>query len=239
MDDKGLTDYLLLLVHDEALGCAPEDIAQDVAREVAETMTMDFFGVPLDADLNDAVWGRSLGGGYMKKASTMIANDSWYAANPDEARAANGPEATPRRLPAPTARRMNAVDRRVAEMRPSAIRLTLTTPSHYAPYVQCGSHPALSRRDVLRRWEELEWWACVYCDASFDRMVVAEVDHVVPLAKGGVHEWANLAPACATCNRLKSDRDMSDWLALSAGQPCTEGHVAITRSAQDADTETP
>ncbi|CAO0835157.1 DNA polymerase I OS=Streptomyces microflavus OX=1919 GN=Smic_80720 PE=3 SV=1 [Streptomyces microflavus] len=24
----------------------------------------------------------------MKKASTMIANDSWYAANPDEARAA-------------------------------------------------------------------------------------------------------------------------------------------------------
>lgn len=88
MDDKGLTDYLLLLVHDEALGCAPEDIAQDVAREVAETMTMDFFGVPLDADLNDAVWGRSWGGGYMKKAATMTANDEWYAAHPDAAAAA-------------------------------------------------------------------------------------------------------------------------------------------------------
>lgn len=124
-------------------------------------------------------------------------------------------------------------------MRPSAIRLTQRACPIAPPMRSVEPAPALSRRDVLRRWEELEWWACVYCDASFDRMVVAEVDHVVPLAKGGAHEWANLAPACATCNRLKSDRDMSDWLALSAGQPCTEGHVAITRSAQDTDTETP
>lgn len=86
MVDKGLTDYLLLLVHDEALGCAPDDIADDVAREVAETMKMDFFGVPLDTD--PEVTGRSWGAGYMKKASTMIANDSYYAAHPDEAAAA-------------------------------------------------------------------------------------------------------------------------------------------------------
>ncbi|WP_405927866.1 HNH endonuclease [Streptomyces griseus] len=98
--------------------------------------------------------------------------------------------------------------------------------------------PTLSRRDVLRRWEELEWWACVYCDASFGPMVVAEADHITPLAKGGVHSFVNLAPACADCNRAKSDLDMSDWMALSAGQCGTEGNRSVTRRARDTHTET-
>ncbi|MEU8840277.1 HNH endonuclease signature motif containing protein [Streptomyces roseus] len=75
-----------------------------------------------------------------------------------------------------------------------------------------------SRADVVQLWEELEWWSCAYCDADFGGAVIPEVDHVTPLAKGGLHEWSNLAPACAECNRLKSDRDMADWLSVLAGQ---------------------
>ncbi|MFJ4768503.1 DNA polymerase [Streptomyces uncialis] len=86
LDAKGLVDYLFLPIHDEVLGSAPDDIAEDVAREVGATMRMDFFGVPLDTDPD--VGGRSWGSLYMKSASTMIANDSWYAANPDAARVA-------------------------------------------------------------------------------------------------------------------------------------------------------
>ncbi|MDX2575941.1 DNA polymerase [Streptomyces scabiei] len=86
MDDKGLTEYLYLPIHDECLGSAPADIAEDVAREVGDAMAMDFFGVPLDTD--PEVGGVSWGSLYMKKAETMIENDPWYAANPDEARAA-------------------------------------------------------------------------------------------------------------------------------------------------------
>ncbi|MFJ3588626.1 DNA polymerase [Streptomyces sp. NPDC090231] len=86
MDDKGLTDYLLAPVHDEVLGCAPDDIAEDIAREVGETMTMDFFGVPLDSD--PEVTGRSWGSGYVKKAAVMVEQDSWYAAHPEAAAAA-------------------------------------------------------------------------------------------------------------------------------------------------------
>ncbi|MGI5404176.1 DNA polymerase [Streptomyces sp. CA-135486] len=86
MDEKGLTDYLLLPIHDEALGCAPDDIADDVAREVGESMSMDFFGVPLDTD--PEVGGRSWGSLYMKKAATMIEHDPWYAAHPEAAAAA-------------------------------------------------------------------------------------------------------------------------------------------------------
>ncbi|GAA1064726.1 DNA polymerase [Streptomyces asiaticus] len=88
MDDKGLTEYLLLPIHDEVLASAPEDVAEDVAAEIAKTMSMDFFGVPLDADLTDAVSGYSWGSGYMKDAETMMANDEWYAAHPEAARAA-------------------------------------------------------------------------------------------------------------------------------------------------------
>ncbi|MFJ3084432.1 HNH endonuclease [Streptomyces halstedii] len=137
---------------------------------------------------------------------------------------------TPRRLPAPTARRLTVVDRTVvAENTPSAVRPVRRQYPIAPPMRGTGPSAGLSRRDVLRRWEELEWWACSYCDAQFGPMVVAEVDHITPLAKGGVHEWANLAPACARCNGLKSDKDMSDWLTVLAGQLDTECGRPVTR----------
>ena len=37
-------------------------------------------------------------------------------------------------------------------------------------------------------------------------MEATQIDHVKPLSKGGLHVLANLRPACATCNRRKSDR---------------------------------
>ncbi|MFF9525407.1 HNH endonuclease [Streptomyces achromogenes] len=74
-----------------------------------------------------------------------------------------------------------------------------------------------SRRDVLRRWEELDEWSCAYCDHSFGQMVVAEVDHIRPLAAGGVHQWFNITLACAECNGAKSARDLAEWLAETPG----------------------
>ncbi|MEV6684414.1 DNA polymerase [Streptomyces sp. NPDC051130] len=87
MDAKGLVDeFLYLPIHDEVLGAAPDDVAEDVAREVGQSMRMDFFGVPLDTD--PEVGGRSWGSLYMKKAATMIEHDPWYAAHPEAAAAA-------------------------------------------------------------------------------------------------------------------------------------------------------
>ncbi|MFG2292013.1 DNA polymerase [Streptomyces sp. NPDC048603] len=86
MDARGLTEYLLLPIHDECLGSAPEDTAEDVAREVGAAMRMDFFGVPLDTD--PEVGGYSWGSLYMKKAETMIEHDAWYAAHRPAAEAA-------------------------------------------------------------------------------------------------------------------------------------------------------
>lgn len=32
------------------------------------------------------------------------------------------------------------------------------------------------------------------------------IDHVVPLSKGGKHEWTNVVTACSTCNNKKGDK---------------------------------
>ncbi|WP_432157812.1 DNA polymerase [Streptomyces sp. bgisy153] len=82
MHDRGLTEYLLLPIHDECLGSAPADVAGDVAREVGEAMRMDFFGVPLDTD--PEVGGRSWGSLYMKgpdgkyDEALRAREDEWY-----------------------------------------------------------------------------------------------------------------------------------------------------------------
>ncbi|MFE0326286.1 DNA polymerase [Streptomyces sp. NPDC058960] len=83
MHDLGLTEHLLLPIHDECLGSAPVDVVEDVAREVGKAMAMDFFGVPLDTD--PEVGGRSWGSLYMKTPdgkydeALRAREDEWYA----------------------------------------------------------------------------------------------------------------------------------------------------------------
>ena len=62
LDAAGLGDRLILPVHDEVIAHAAPDEAEDVARALQETMTMDFRGVRLDADAE--VYGPSWGHGY-------------------------------------------------------------------------------------------------------------------------------------------------------------------------------
>lgn len=51
---------------------------------------------------------------------------------------------------------------------------------------------------------------CVYCGNS-EKL---EIDHVVPLDKGGSCMFNNLVIACAKCNRSKSGRDVIYWCNL-------------------------
>ncbi|MCM2391756.1 DNA polymerase [Streptomyces albipurpureus] len=80
---RGLTQHVLLPVHDEIIADATDNEAPDIAREIGEAMTMTLRGIPLgtDPDVGGASWG-SL---YMKTANTMIDNDPWYRANPEAA----------------------------------------------------------------------------------------------------------------------------------------------------------
>ena len=48
---------------------------------------------------------------------------------------------------------------------------------------------------------------CAYCPAQADT-----IDHIIPLAKGGTHDWFNLAPACRSCNAKKGTKDLLQFL---------------------------
>lgn len=48
---------------------------------------------------------------------------------------------------------------------------------------------------------------CAYCGSEEN----IEVDHVVPLSRGGLHSSDNLVPACRPCNRSKGARTLDEW----------------------------
>lgn len=48
---------------------------------------------------------------------------------------------------------------------------------------------------------------CAYCGQRGK----IHVDHVIPIAKGGVHGVGNLQPLCESCNTSKADKYMIEW----------------------------
>jgi 5-methylcytosine-specific restriction endonuclease McrA len=60
---------------------------------------------------------------------------------------------------------------------------------------------ALTRRNVILRDSN----TCVYCGFVGTGRELT-IDHVLPRSRGGRTEWANVAAACAPCNRKKGDR---------------------------------
>jgi hypothetical protein len=48
---------------------------------------------------------------------------------------------------------------------------------------------------------------CAYCGTE----VSVEVDHIVPVSRGGLSEPDNLAPACYRCNQEKSAKTPAEW----------------------------
>lgn len=60
--DAGLGDHLLLPIHDEILAQAPDEDADELARELGRVMSSTFYGVPLTS--TGEVTGRSWGSAY-------------------------------------------------------------------------------------------------------------------------------------------------------------------------------
>ncbi|MFD0276205.1 HNH endonuclease [Kitasatospora sp. NPDC127111] len=50
------------------------------------------------------------------------------------------------------------------------------------------------------------WFGCFYCDGP---LTVMELDHVIPLSRGGADATSNLVPACSPCNGTKSNQPAS------------------------------
>lgn len=67
---------------------------------------------------------------------------------------------------------------------------------------------------------ERDGWRCQLCGDDVSRDVdprhpkAPSVDHIVPLARGGLHEYTNVQCAHYGCNSSKRDRDQAAQLAL-------------------------
>jgi len=61
----------------------------------------------------------------------------------------------------------------------------------------------LSRQNVFLRDDH----TCQYCQQKLSDKRLT-IDHVIPLSKGGRHEWNNVVTACSACNNRKGDKSL-------------------------------
>ena len=47
---------------------------------------------------------------------------------------------------------------------------------------------------------------CIYCGKNIEN-----IDHIIPINKGGTNEYNNLVSACKFCNSSKHDKDVFEW----------------------------
>ena len=58
--------------------------------------------------------------------------------------------------------------------------------------------------DARWRYIKREWGnRCAYCGATRRGIGSFHKEHVIPLSRGGPHDWRNIVPACPTCNLSK------------------------------------
>ena len=58
------------------------------------------------------------------------------------------------------------------------------------------------RKRYLRKFPN-----CEMCQAHFKIVPATEVHHIVPISRGGTHEWFNLMSLCRDCHRRMHEKD--------------------------------
>lgn len=53
---------------------------------------------------------------------------------------------------------------------------------------------------------------CAYCHLPFDNL---EIEHMIPIAKGGEHTLENVVPACRSCNANKHAKTLVEYAQLT------------------------
>ena len=77
-----------------------------------------------------------------------------------------------------------------------------------------ATRPSGSARGYDARWQAIrnqyiaEHLLCVKCEARGLVVAAAEVDHIIPLARGGTSEDSNLQSLCKPCHSSKTAREV-------------------------------
>lgn len=138
-------------------------------------------------------------------------NRKWRQANPDKGRKysrehkARNPEKISDYRRA--YRKANPEQHRASEAERRALKKGV------AASMLCG----FSNAYMVTIVQELTTQPCTYCGAE----VGAEIDHIVPLVRGGLHHPQNLTPACRRCNTSKHTRLLGEWVGQYPCAPST------------------
>jgi hypothetical protein len=79
----------------------------------------------------------------------------------------------------------------------------------------------ISVQDIIRR-DGIKCYICEKVtnpDAAQHDPLKTELEHVIPLCRGGGHTWENLKISCFRCNRLKNYRNTPDQVREILGLP--------------------
>jgi 5-methylcytosine-specific restriction enzyme A len=67
-------------------------------------------------------------------------------------------------------------------------------------------------KEKAKQLRQSRWWqtliqdcCCYYCQ-KFLKKAEVTMDHLIPLAKGGVSQRSNVVPCCKDCNSKKQDK---------------------------------
>jgi 5-methylcytosine-specific restriction endonuclease McrA len=77
-----------------------------------------------------------------------------------------------------------------------ALPAVLRFKSYFRPYFSFGVK--FSRKNIFLRDSN----TCQYCYKEFPEKKLT-LDHVVPICRGGPHDWNNVVTACSACNNKK------------------------------------
>lgn len=102
----------------------------------------------------------------------------------------------------------------------------------YKKALERGSNGTFTLNEWGRRLIEYDG-RCAYCQ---DPDATVEIEHVIPLGRGGTNRIANVVPACRACNEDKHTRTPQEW--RESGRPRVtlvvnwpEGEAERVRSA--------
>ncbi len=71
-----------------------------------------------------------------------------------------------------------------------------------------GSIPKQMRREIYER----DSYTCQFCNKVFSPEHLT-IDHLIPLARGGLDEPTNWVTACRSCNQQKADKPLEEFAA--------------------------
>ena len=84
----------------------------------------------------------------------------------------------------------------------------------------------LSKNDRQLVYDKLNGH-CAYCGCEIDIQQM-QVDHVVPLRKGGEDSLSNMLPACRSCNHYKSTLTVEQFRQMIEKMPSTLMRDSVT-----------